>query len=425
MNINQATSWILNRGTRKGPYSLDKISFLLEELDNPQYDFASILVGGTNGKGSVCTILNSILTKTEDYSIGLFTSPHLISMKERRVVCGKEVPDKLWCEGVKKIRDVCKIMDKDASFGPPAFFEIITALAFWIFRELEVDLAIVEVGLGGRFDSTNACSPEVAAITNIGMDHMEFLGETKEKIAEEKLKIVRKRRPLITTEEDENILSLFKTKLKKSHSKIITPKTEDYFQVKESNLEGHMLTVKATGEDVHFPMIGKHQLKNLTLALAIVEQLKTNGFEITEENISSGIKSSSWQGRLQWLTTNPKILLDGAHNPESIEALASFLSSFKEEKGETFNIIFGALKDKTIKDMVAKLAPFGNKLYFVSPNCPRRLDLEDFKALNLEENWSWVDNLEEAICLCSEDKDRPTLICGSLYLISEALALYQ
>jgi dihydrofolate synthase/folylpolyglutamate synthase len=422
MNINEATSWILRRGTRSGPYSLEKISYLLEELGNPQYDFASVLVGGTNGKGSVCAILNSILLEAEDYTVGCFTSPHLISMKERIIVGGQQVSDKLWCQGVKAIQEICKIMDKEASLGSPAFFEVITALCFWIFRELEVDLAILEVGLGGRFDSTNACSPEVSIITNIGTDHMEYLGDTKEKIALEKLGVVRRGRTLVTVEEDETILEVIKAQVAAQKGKLEQPIFSDYFQLDGKDSLGHQITLNETGEKAHFPMLGAHQLKNLAVARGAVEQLRKNGFVISGENVARGIEKVAWPGRLQWLDSDPKILLDGAHNPESIESLAAYLQARKDEGEADLNIIFGALKDKDVALMAEKLAKFGRKRCFVSPRCARRVELEDFQGLGLGA-WLWEEDLKSAVEACKADNDGQILICGSLYLISEALNL--
>ena len=170
MKIHEATRWILDRGVRTGPYGLDRINFLLEELDSPQNNCACVLIGGTNGKGSVTAITESIMLQCQDYMTGSFTSPHLVDIRERIKIQGRPMPDKLWTKGTEAIQEVGKIMEKEASIGPASFFETVTALAFWGFNESEIDLALVEVGLGGRFDSTNSCSPEISVITNIGTD---------------------------------------------------------------------------------------------------------------------------------------------------------------------------------------------------------------------------------------------------------------
>lgn len=422
MNINEATSWILKRGTRSGPYSLDKITYLLEELGNPQHDFASVLVGGTNGKGSVCAILNSIMLEAEDYTVGCFTSPHLLSMKERIVVGGEQVSDKLWCEGVKAIQEICKIMDKEASLGAPAFFEVITALSFWIFRELEVDLAILEVGLGGRFDSTNVCSPEVSVITNIGTDHMEYLGDSKEKIALEKLGIGRKGRTLVTSEEDESILELFKTETTAAKVKLEQAKFEDYFELLPKGALGQQVRIKETGAVATFQMLGAHQLKNLGVARGAIEQLRKNGFVIDGECVAKGLEKARWAGRLQWIEGCPRILLDGAHNPESIESLAAYLQARREAGESDLDIIFGALKDKDVQRMGARLAGYGRRRLFVSPKCARSLVREEFEALGMGQ-WEWAEDLKAAMEACGGGEGAELLICGSLYLISDALAL--
>ncbi len=423
MKINEAINWILNRGTHKGPYSLDKIKYLLEELGNPQNDYACMLVGGTNGKGSVTAITQEILLNCEDYVIGSYTSPHLIDIKERIKVGGKEVSDALWIKGVNAIKEVCNVMDKESSIGAPAFFEVMTALSFWIFRELEIDAAIIEVGLGGRFDSTNACSPEVSVITNIGTDHKEILGETKLDIAKEKLGIIRKNRTLITAETDPEIISIFEENVKKINGKLIVKHCNEGYETIKSNEYCHEIKLPFNEENTVFNMPGEHQLTNLSLALELIEQMRKNGFAIPNEAITEGIKNVKWSGRLQWIGHNSKILLDGAHNIEGIETLNNYL-----EKNKTItplNIIFGCLKDKPLEEMTSKIEPYGNKLYFVSPNSPRAYTKDEYNLTKASHKWLWQSNLEESVKLCEQDKEHKILICGSLYLVAQALELLE
>ncbi|MDD3001729.1 MAG: bifunctional folylpolyglutamate synthase/dihydrofolate synthase [Candidatus Riflebacteria bacterium] len=420
MKIFEAINWILNRGTRKGPYSLSKIKYLLDELDNPQNDYACILIGGTNGKGSVSAITNSILNECEDYQIGLFTSPHLLDLRERIKVNNKYISDSIWIEGVNKIKEICKIMDKEPSIGSPAFFEVITALAFWAYRECEIDLAILEVGLGGRFDSTNACSPEVSVITNIGTDHQEFLGIDKSDIAKEKLGITRKNRTLITSEKDPKILELFKEHIRSLNGKLICRNLNDGYQLLESRHNGHILTLPFSDESIFFKLPGSHQLENLSLSLELVEQLKINGFEIPNEAIKKGIENTEWTGRLQWVGEDSSILVDGAHNSEGIDALAKYLSD--NPSICPINIIYGALKDKPAEYMALKLSKFGNLLFFVSPNSSRAYTEEEFNKSSMSQGWRWMPNIESAITECKADNKHKTLVCGSLYLIADTLS---
>lgn len=417
----EAEKWILDRGTHKGPYSLDKIEYLLEELDSPQREYACILIGGTNGKGSVTAITESILLHCQDYQIGSYTSPHLLSLKERIKIQGKEVSEKLVINGVKELKEITKVMDKESSLGAPAFFEVMTALGFWAFRESDIDIALVEVGLGGRLDSTNACEPEISVITNIGTDHKQYLGDTKEKIAHEKLGIIRKNRPLITTEKDPAILDIFKKECEEKKAKLIAIEANYGFELIESTKEGHKIKLPFAEEAIFFPMPGAHQLENLSLVMAIIEQMRKNGFEISDEAIIEGIKNAHWPGRLQFIKGEPDILLDGAHNNEGLESLENYLKTF--QSNEPLNIIFGALKDKPFADMAKRLEPFGHKFCFVPPTCPRCPSKEDFEKSEISQKWNWFDNFKTALEQCKTDKNHNILVCGSLYLISDALAL--
>ena len=415
----EAEKWILDRGTHKGPYSLDKIEYLLDELKSPQREYATILIGGTNGKGSVTAITESILLHCQDYQVGSYTSPHLLSLKERIKIQGEPVSEKLVINGVKAIKEITKVMDKESSLGAPAFFEVMTALGFWAFRESDIDIALVEVGLGGRFDSTNASEPEISVITNIGTDHQQYLGDTKEKIAHEKLGIIRKNRPLLTTEKDPVILEIFKQECEEKKTKLVVIKPNYGFDLIESKKEGHIIKLPFSDEEVFFPMPGAHQLENLSLVMAIIEQMRKNGFDISDEAIIEGIKTAHWAGRLQWIKDTPNILLDGAHNNEGLESLVNYLKTYLSDK--PVNIIFGALKDKPYAEMAKELEPFGNKLYFVPPTCPRSPLKTDFEKSGISEKWQWYDSFASALEECKKDQEHNILVCGSLYLISDAL----
>lgn len=419
----EAEKWILDRGTHKGPYSLDKIEYLLEELDKPQLEYANILIGGTNGKGSVTSITESILLHCPDYQIGSYTSPHLLSLRERIKIQGECISEKMVIDGVKAIKEVTKVMDKEPSIGAPAFFETMTALGFWALREADTDIAIVEVGLGGRFDATNACGPEISVITNIGTDHQQFLGDTKEKIAHEKLGIIRKNHPLLTTEKDPAILEIFQKECDEKKAKLVVIKANYGFELIESREDGHMIKLPFSEEPIFFKMPGAHQLENLSLVMAIIEQMRKNKFYIPDEAIIEGIKEAHWPGRLQWIPGEPTMLLDGAHNAEGLDTLISYLESFQSK--EPLNIIFGALKDKPMAEMAKRLEKFGNKLCFVPPTCPRCPSKEDFEKSGISEKWQWFDDYKSALAECQADKYHKILVCGSLYLISDALRVVE
>ena len=417
--ILEAENWILNRGTHKGPYNLDKIEYLLDELGKPQLEYATILIGGTNGKGSVTSITESILLNCPDYQVGSYTSPHLLNMRERIKSQGVQISEKMLVDGVDAIKDIVKLMDKEPSIGSPAFFEVMTAIGFWALREMDTDIALVEVGLGGRFDATNACSPEISVITNIGTDHQQFLGDTKEKIAHEKLGIIRKNHPLFTTEKDPAILEIFKKECDEKKARLVVIKANYGFELIESRKDGHRIKFPFADEEVFFPMPGAHQLENLSLVMAIVEQMRKNGFDIPDEAIIEGVRKAHWAGRLQWFPGEQEMLLDGAHNNEGLDSLINYLETFQST--EPMNIIFGALRDKPMAEMGKRLVKFGNKLCFVPPTCPRCPSKEDFEKTEMNDKWQWFDDYKSALEACKKDKEHKILVCGSLYLISDAL----
>jgi len=418
MKISEAIGWLTERSARTGPYCLDRINFLLEELEQPHLEYVSVLVGGTNGKGSVTAITEAILANCDDYITGSFTSPHLTDLRERIKIGRKNISDTTLINGVSRLWEIYRLMEKEASIGIPSFFECITAMAFFAFKEEELDLAIVEVGLGGRFDSTNSCNPEISVITNIGTDHQEFLGQGKLSIAKEKLGIVRKKRPLITGEKDPEILKEFEKACSKSQSPLIIARPENHFELVESRSDGHSVRIKNMSEDVFLPLPGNHQLDNLAIALELINQLKNNGFAISDEAILKGIGEVRWPGRLQWIDGTPKVLLDGAHNAEGMESLTSYLKAFPPPG--PVNIIFGSLKDKPADEMADSLSKFGQRLCFVPPPCGRALNRDDFDSQLSNKGWEWFDDFKTAFEECRKNAGT-VIVTGSLYLISEAL----
>jgi dihydrofolate synthase/folylpolyglutamate synthase len=424
MNITEAKAWILARGARKGRYGLDKMHHILEELKNPEREYACVVIGGTNGKGSVTAMTESILVCCNEYNVASLTSPHLLDMRERIRIQGKKLPDSFWLDGIKNLKPIYKIMDKEPSLGSPGFFETITSLAFWSFRETDRDIAILEVGLGGRFDATNSCEPEISVITNIGTDHEEFLGKGKENIAREKLGIIRKKRPLLTSEKNSKILEIFKNTCEKSKSELILTQESSGFEVLESTPDGHSIRFDFANKPVFLHLPGQHQLENLRLTLMLVEQLRKHGYNIPDDAVFNGIAQVRWPGRLQWLESKPPVLLDGAHNPEGLETLVNYLDNFPPEK--PVNIIFGTLKDKPMLEMAERLKKYGKRLCFVPPDCNRAFKREDFdKAYEgLDKSWVWYDDFSEAFELCKKDCNS-LIVTGSFYLVSEALKLLE
>jgi dihydrofolate synthase/folylpolyglutamate synthase len=418
MTFEASLDWLAGREVCSGPFGLHRMEFLMERLEKPHLDVPGVLIGGTNGKGSVAAILESIVAATGDYQVGATISPHLVSVTERIRLGKRPMPPELWCEGVERLQEITSLMDREDSVGSPSFFELITALAFWAFRD-QVDLGIIEVGLGGRLDATNVKNPEVAVLTNIGTDHMEILGPDRPTIAGEKLGIVKKKGCLITGEQDPVILDLFRADCQRKNAEFQAIAPQAVFSDVESHARGHVVTLRDSGLRLPFPLPGRHQLNNLALSLRVIARLRANGFEITDEAISQGVAEVAWPGRLQWLDGSPPVLLDGAHNEEGLQSLLGYLDEFPLPRPCT--LIFGALKNKPVETMARQLGARCDHLVYVPPPTSRSLSRNDFEEVvhPLDSRWNWQDSLAEA--LAGADPKGPVLITGSLYLVAEYL----
>jgi len=421
MDFSSAINWLTSPQMFTGPFGHHRMEFLLSHLDDPQEEFPAVLVGGTNGKGSVTVLLESIFSAGAEYQVGATVSPHLVDLTERvRFQCG-QIPTHLWVQGTEALKKAVRVMEKEPSLGPPSFFELITALAFFAFRETYVDLAFVEVGLGGRLDATNVCHPEISVITNIGTDHKEILGPDKPSIAREKLGIIRPKRPLVTAERDPEIRKIFQETCDKVKAPLFFANPEDRFNVIKSTPRGHLLAIDGFENEIAFPLPGLHQLDNLAVVLEVVRLLSKNGFEISPDAICKGISQVSWPGRLQWLSGPPPILTDGAHNAEGLSSLVGFLEQFPMER--PCHLVLGALKKKPVVEMAIALAQHADTLSFVPPTSPRSVEKSEFDSLisPLDPRWSWHESLESA--LAAGASSGSILVTGSLYLVADLLRL--
>lgn len=324
---------------------------LSNHLGNPEEKFKSIHVGGTNGKGSTSHMLASILQEA-GYKVGLYTSPHLKNFTERIRINGEEISREA----------VVRFITENKSFLEQqklSFFEMTVGLAFNEFAKQEVDIAVVEVGLGGRLDSTNIITPEVSVITNIGLDHTQFLGETLPEIAFEKAGIIKQNVPVVIGEEQEETTPVFEKKAKECKSKIV-------YASKDLN---HYKT----------DLLGDYQVHNARTAVAAIKELV--GFEITQNNIAAGlltvVKNTNLKGRWQVLQDEPKIICDTAHNKEGLKYT---MEQLRKEKYFTLHIVLGVVSDKNLEE-VLPLFPVEATYYFCKPDIPRGLN-EDELAEN-------------------------------------------
>lgn len=419
MEFTSAMEWLGKRDFITGPFGLHRMEFLTERLENPQHDVPCVVIGGTNGKGSVTALLESMVTAGNAYQTGSTISPHLLSLTERIRIQTGRLAESEWVRGVEAVQDIVKLMEREPSIGAPSFFEVMTALALWAFRETERDLAFVEVGLGGRLDAANIIYPEASVITNIGTDHQELLGADRLSIAREKLGIIRPKVPLITGESDSQILDLFAETCKGKKIPLHTVGHNQGFKLLESTPRGHRLILDGCATESVLPLPGAHQLKNLSIALEVIECLRKRGFDLPPDNITSGIDSVRWPGRLQWIDGAPPVLLDGAHNEEGLNSLLAYLDAFPPPR--PLHIVFGGLQKKPVSKMAGELAKRADSLAYVAPSTPRAVNAAGFQSIVLptDQRWKLHETLNAA--LAAGGAAGTILVTGSLYLVADYL----
>jgi dihydrofolate synthase/folylpolyglutamate synthase len=402
-------------------FGLTQIEKILNAIGNPHREIQAIHVGGTNGKGSTAAMMASILQK-EGYRVGLYTSPHLTRFTERIRVNGKEIEE----EEVAVLTERMKKEIESAGIASPfTFFDFTTAMALYYFNQKLVDLAILEVGLGGRLDSTNVVDPLISVITNVAKDHEEYLGKTISKIAKEKAGIIKKGRPLITAATQPRVLRLF--------SKTCQEKRSPYFRVgkefryvrtgdEEFDYEG--LDRKLWG--LRLNLKGFHQVVNAATALGAMEVLESLGYRVSTEAMVDGLRGVDWPGRLEMVSSSPRVILDGAHNPAGALALKESLE--KEFQYQHLILLVGIMKDKDSRSMLHLLAPLAEHIILTRPHTDRatpplllRKALgENGKRTEIEEDLKKA--IDRGLSLTREED----LLCitGSLYTVGEARSYF-
>jgi dihydrofolate synthase/folylpolyglutamate synthase len=392
---------------------------LCEHLGDPQHNFKSMHVAGTNGKGSVSHMLAAIL-QTAGYKTGLYTSPHLKDFRERIKVNGDEISEKFIIAFTEKIKSLIEEIE-------PSFFEITVAMAFDYFAEQKVDVAVVEVGLGGRFDSTNIISPELSIITNIGWDHMNILGDSLEKIAFEKGGIIKPGVPVVIGEMLPQTRSIFKNIAAENNAPL-------HLATEEKNVAGwewekHELRVevaeqgKTDHKKYHLDLPGIYQSKNLLTVLEACSVLKELGYKFSEDDIKHGLqktkKITGLHGRWEIIHENPTIILDVGHNEDGIKQI---IQQIELTKHHDLHIVIGMVKDKEI-DTVLSLLPHSANYYFTQAHIPRALSAETLKeqAGKFNLKGKIVKDVNEAIreARSQAHKDDLILVCGSVFLVGE------
>ena len=394
---------------------LDNVRWILSLIENPQDAIKTVHVAGTNGKGSVAAMLSQIL-RAGGYVTGAYTSPHLVSFTERITINGEPITE---AEVVDLARFIKERIDETDPARSYTFFDFTTALAFLHFRRKGVDIAIVEVGLGGRLDSTNVINPLVSVITNVDYDHQEYLGDTIEQIAGEKAGVIKEGVPVVTGAEGK-ALGVIKAA---AANTVLYAMGEAFTYKKKGEQLMWYRGVHRTYDELSLALRGDHQLFNAALALCAAELLGEKGFNLNEYMVRKGLSSAVWPGRLEVIkkTGKPLILIDGAHNPQGIGSLASYL------RGHFLNrkkiLVFGVMKDKDFVEMLKTLLPLVDRTILTRPETSRAALPADVAAYAPGALvTATVAEAVEAAFKVAQERDL-IIVTGSFYTVGEAKKL--
>ncbi|MBR6502116.1 MAG: bifunctional folylpolyglutamate synthase/dihydrofolate synthase [Clostridia bacterium] len=394
MNYNETLNYIHSLGAFSHKAGLERITAVCQRLGDPQNDFKSIHIAGTNGKGSVNTFVSSTL-KEAGYKVGAFVSPYIVDFCERIQINGEYISRD----------DLCRLSQKVIDTGVTLTeFEFITAVGFLYFSENKIDVAVLETGLGGRFDATNVIdSPLVSVITKIGLDHTAILGDTVEKIAAEKCGIIKNNAVVTSLNQPQSAFEVIS-----SYSQnITTPNQNDLTDVNVSVLGNSFCY---GGETYKTNLGGAYQIEN---ALIAIETLKNCGLEISTTSIKQGLEKAFIPARLEVVSKMPLIVIDGAHNPDGADVLCTVLAQH-----QNITAVIGVMKDKNYREVLAKTLPYCKKVICVKPNVPRALQVEEL-AIEARQYCSQVLTVENMGDVLLHLDQNPTFVFGSLYLASE------
>jgi len=420
-------------------FDLAHMRVLLAALDNPERHFPSVLIAGTNGKGSTASTLASIL-RVSGLHTGLYTSPHLVRINERIQIGGEQISDSDFALVHDLIdRTAERLVGEGELPWHPSFFEMLTAIAFEYFSRRKVDIAVLEVGMGGRLDATNVVEPRVSVITDISLDHQKFLGDTVAQIAAEKAGIIRPGGVVVTLPQQpqandvigNTILDLGAQAVNAvPYVPPVSPASSEYLAASSDTTAVSRYPLQVMGEQimVETRLLGRHQLRNVALAIGAAEELGRQGFPVTAASIEQGIGQTHWPGRFQALPATggaPEYVFDVAHNPAGAWALRSTLSASYPDRPLTF--IFGAMRDKAIGEMAEILFPLAERVIATRADNPRSASPEEIRAAASRVSTP----IEEAADVAAAIKVAQTstlpgavvVITGSIYIVGEAMRM--
>ncbi len=422
MNYDDALSWVdgfHQHGIRLG---LDRIQQMLELLGNPQQQVSFIHVAGTNGKGSVCRFISSILTR-EGYHVGLYLSPHLIDFRERIQLNNEYISKQDFSDIVSQIKPVVEKYCRDGNWL--TYFEVCTIIALQFFAKQHLDYAVIEVGLGGRYDATNVITPLVSVITNVSLDHQHHLGDTVKEIADEKAGIIKSSVPVVTAAKGE-ALKVIRKKCKQKHSPL-TEVNKEMIIVHSASSSQQILTVQGIFDQylLTTAQTGIFQQENIVISIATIELLQQQGIYISKESIIAGIKEIKHPGRMQIIHQHPTVVVDGAHNPDAlVTSIESIQTLFSYQR---LIVIFGVMKDKAIAQMISLILPLADIVILTQPKIERAASSNEMKkylqSLDYKTEIIETKTVEHAYHTALDIANENDLIfaTGSLFTVAEIL----
>lgn len=410
-------------------FDLDRMRNLLKRLGNPQDSFRSVHIAGTKGKGSTCAMIHSMLV-ANGYRVGLYTSPHLVDVRERIQINGEMISQ---ADFARLVRVLEPLVEKTKP--TPTYFDVLTALAFKYFAEQKVDIVVAETGLGGRLDSTNVLKPEVSAITSISMDHMAQLGPTLAHIAAEKAGIFKPGVPALTVVQPAEVEQVMRRQAEQVGAPfdVVGKSVEFSYRFEATRMGGPQSRICLTTplskfEHLSVPLMGEHQAINCGLALSVIDRLKTRGLVLDDGRTMEGLAKTTIPGRMEIISAMPRILVDCAHNSASLDACMRAIG--QHITYDSMVVIFGCCADKDVGGMLERLSYGADKVIFTRINNVRTADPEELSARYVEQYGKMAQiaqNLQEAMAIALRAVTREDLICitGSVYLVGEAKQLLQ
>ncbi len=429
MTYRQAINWLYGLEGRGIKLGLSNIKKLLNHFDNPHLKYPVILIAGTNGKGSVASFIAYILQES-GLKVGLYTSPHLITLRERINILQKgeklDIPRAKISRLIFELKKEIKEIFDTPPYSKPTFFEVFTTLSFLYFEEEKIDVAVYEVGMGGRLDATNVSNPILSIITGIGLEHTNYLGTTLSSIAREKGGIIRENTPLVTGADGEALDTIIELAKEKNAPIFVCGKD---FLLKNSKEENSYQKLDVQGIKDFYPNVliqlrGKWQHLNASLAV-VASEILSDRFKLKKEHIYEGLKKTTWPGRLETISKKPSFILDGAHNPQAARMLKGEILKFKKNKKIT--MLFGVLKDKDRAKIMQEIFPIVDEIILLTPNTKRAvpLDILEKEGRIYNKNITTSESLSSTIKKLKKSKtdNDIILVCGSLYLVGEARSI--